>query len=93
MVNLLLPIRDVIFGLGKGVFKTCHGEKFIGGVIEYFIYTFLEILFEFGAEQHQIFVEYVLYCQVIFVLLSQHFDCLYVPEFGPCHQRGFAIAV
>ena len=52
MVNLLLAIPDVIFGLGKGVFKTCHGEKFIGGVIEYFIYTFLEILSEFGAEQH-----------------------------------------
>ena len=93
MVDLLLPICYVVFGLGKGVFETGHGEKFIGGVVENFIYTFLEILFEFGAEQHQVFVEYVLYRQVIFVLLSQHFDCLYVTEFGSCHEGGLAIAV
>ena len=52
MVDLELPICYVVFGLGKGVFETSHGEELIGGIVKYFIYTFLEILFEFGAEQH-----------------------------------------
>ena len=62
--------------VNQGSIVFSHLEQLVRRVKEHSIGILPIILPEFGAEQHQVFIEYVFHSEDCSILLLQHLHCL-----------------
>ena len=79
--------------INQGSIIFSHFKQLVRRVKEHSVGILPIILPEFGAEQHQVFMENIFHSEDCSILLLQHLHCLQVPEFSPSHQRRFLIHI